>query len=102
MERDQERLPDRGSRAREHPHFQWRQTDYIVAAAPLRGVMVLVAMPLPPKFAQTAKQIQDSQHRYIELAAKRKLFRRTYIGFLLLLTVLVLFASTWLAHYSLS
>ena len=81
----------------EHPHFQWGQTDYIVAATLLHGGAVLVAMPLPPKFAQTARQIQESQQRYIELAAKRKLFRRTYIGFLLLLTVLVLFASTWLA-----
>ena len=81
----------------EHPHFLWRQTDYIVAAAPLQGGAVLVALPLPPKFAETAKQIQDSQKRYIELAAKRKLFRRTYIGFLMLLTVVVLFASTWLA-----
>jgi hypothetical protein len=81
----------------EHPHFQWGQTDYIVAAAPVPHGAVLVAMPLPPKFAQTAKQIQESQQRYIELAAKRKLFRRTYIGFLLLLTVVVLFASTWLA-----
>ena len=81
----------------EHPHFQWRQTDYIVAAAPVQHGTVLVAMPLPPKFAQTARQIQESQNRYIELAAKRKLFRRTYIGFLLLLTVVVLFASTWLA-----
>ena len=81
----------------EHPHFQWRHTDYIVAAVPFPDGAVLVAMPLPPKFAATAKQIQDSQKRYIELAAKRKLFRRTYIGFLLLLTVVVLFASTWLA-----
>ena len=81
----------------EHPHFQWGQTDYIVAAAPLGGGVVLVAMPLPPKFAETARQIQESQKRYIELAGKRKLFRRTYIGFLLLLTVVVLFASTWLA-----
>ena len=81
----------------EHPHFQWGPTDYIVAAVPLPDGAVLVAMPLPPRFAQTAKQIQDSQKRYIELAAKRKLFRRTYIGFLLLLTVVVLFASTWLA-----
>jgi nitrogen fixation/metabolism regulation signal transduction histidine kinase len=80
-----------------HPHFQWGQTDYIVAAAVLRGGAVLVAIPLPPKFAATARQIQESQERYIELAAKRKLFRRTYIGFLLLLTVVVLFASTWLA-----
>jgi len=81
----------------EHPHFRWGPTDYIVAAAPFHGGAVLVAMPLPPKFAETVKQIQESQNRYIELAAKRKLFRRTYIGFLLLLTVVVLFASTWLA-----
>jgi two-component system nitrogen regulation sensor histidine kinase NtrY len=81
----------------EHPHFQWQQKDYIVAAESIAGGVVIVAMPLPPKFAETAKQIQDSQKRYIELAAKRKLFRRTYIGFLMLLTVVVLFASTWLA-----
>src|SRR6202158_1832390 len=81
----------------EHPHFQWGQTNYVVAAAALQHGAVLVAMPLPPKFAETARQIQESQKRYIELAAKRKLFRRTYIGFLLLLTVVVLFASTWLA-----
>ena len=81
----------------ERPHFQWGETDYVVAAAPLPHGAVLVAMPLPPKFAQTARQIQESQKRYIELAAKRKLFRRTYIGFLLLLTVVVLFVSTWLA-----
>jgi two-component system, NtrC family, nitrogen regulation sensor histidine kinase NtrY len=83
----------------EHPHFQWNQTDYIVAAASLQGGAVLVAMPLPPKFGETAKQIQESQQRYIELARQRKLVRRTYIGFLLLLTVVVLFASTWLALF---
>ncbi len=83
----------------EHPHFQWNQTDYIVAAAPVQGGAVLVAMPLPPKFAETARQIQESQQRYIELARQRKLVRRTYIGFLLLLTVVVLFASTWLALF---
>ena len=93
----QDRFPVQSTLRGEHPHFQWGQTDYIVAAAPFPGGAVLVAMPLPPKFAETARQIQESQHRYIELAAKRKLFRRTYIGFLLLLTVVVLFASTWLA-----
>jgi nitrogen fixation/metabolism regulation signal transduction histidine kinase len=81
----------------EHPHFQFGATDYIVAAAALHGGAVIVAIPLPPRFAATAQQIQESQNRYIELAAKRKLFRRTYIGYLLLLTVVVLFASTWLA-----
>ena len=93
----QDRFPVQSTLRGEHPHFQWGQTDYIVAAAPFQGGAVLVAMPLPPRFAETARQIQESQQRYIELAAKRKLFRRTYIGFLLLLTVVVLFASTWLA-----
>ncbi len=93
----QEQFPLAPAMRGEHPHFQWGLTDYIVAATPIQDGAVIVAMPLPPKFAETAKQIQDSQHRYIELAAKRKLFRRTYIGFLLLLTVVVLFASTWLA-----
>jgi two-component system, NtrC family, nitrogen regulation sensor histidine kinase NtrY len=93
----QDKFPIQAAMRGDHPHFQWGQTDYIIAAAPLEDGEVLVAMPLPPKFAQTAKQIQESQKRYIELAAKRKLFRRTYIGFLLLLTVVVLFASTWLA-----
>jgi len=90
-------FPEAAARRGEHPHFQWGQTDYIVAAAPVPHGAVLVAMPLPRKFAETARQIQDSQQRYIELAGKRKLFRRTYIGYLLLLTVVVLFASTWLA-----
>jgi two-component system nitrogen regulation sensor histidine kinase NtrY len=90
-------FPEAAARRGEHPHFQWGQTDYIVAAAPVPHGAVLVAMPLPHKFAETARQIQESQQRYIELAGKRKLFRRTYIGYLLLLTVVVLFASTWLA-----
>jgi two-component system, NtrC family, nitrogen regulation sensor histidine kinase NtrY len=93
-----DRFPLASAMRGENPHFQWGQTEYVVAANSLPGgAIVVVAMPLPPKFAQTARQIQESQQRYIELAAKRKLFRRTYIGFLLLLTVVVLFASTWLA-----
>ena len=83
----------------QNPHFQWRQTEYVVGAALVSGGAVIVGMPLPPKFAETAHQIQDSQQRYIELARQRKLVRRIYLGFLLLLTVLVLFASTWLALF---
>jgi two-component system nitrogen regulation sensor histidine kinase NtrY len=83
-----------------NPHFQWGQTEYVIGAAPLEGNgTVLVAMPLPQKFAETARQILESQQRYVELARQRKLVRRTYLGFLLLLTVLVLFASTWLALF---
>ena len=56
-------------------------------------------MPLPKKFSETGKQIEASQQQYFELAAQRKLVRRTYMSLLLLLTVLVLFATTWLALF---
>ncbi len=92
-----DRFPIQQAMRGEHPHFHWNATDYIVSAAPVRSGAILVAMPLPAQFADTVRQIQESQNRYIELAGKRKLFRRTYIGYLLLLTVVVLFASTWLA-----
>jgi nitrogen fixation/metabolism regulation signal transduction histidine kinase len=94
-----DRFPLQQAMRGEHPHFQWSGTDYIVGAAPVRKGAIIVAMPLPAKFAETEKQILESQQRYIELAKQRKLVRRTYIGFLSLLTVLVLFASTWLALF---
>lgn len=94
-----DRLPVEPALRGEHPHFQWNDTDYIVGAVPVNKGAIVVALPLPPRFAATEKQIQESQQRYIELARQRKLVRRTYIGFLLLLTVLVLFASTWLALF---
>ena len=81
-------------------HFTWEQTEYILGIAPVgsRG-SILVAMPLPQKFSATVKEIEASQQRYLELAANRKLLRRTYMGYLLLMTVLVLFATTWLALF---
>jgi len=94
-----DRFPVQQALRGENPHFVWNQTDYIVGAAPVGKGAIVVGMPLPAKFAETEKQIQESQQRYIELARQRKLVRRTYIGFLLLLTVLVLFASTWLALF---
>src|SRR5882672_4962677 len=95
----QDRFPLQSALRGEHPHLLWNKTDYIVGAAPVGTGAIIVAMPLPAKFAETERQILDSQQRYIELARQRKLVRRTYIGFLSLLTVLVLFASTWLALF---
>jgi two-component system nitrogen regulation sensor histidine kinase NtrY len=80
--------------------LKWDNTDYILSGAPVsdRGLIV-VAMPLPQKLSETVKQLDASQHRYLELSRQRKLVRRTYMGLLLLLTVLVLFSTTWLALY---
>ena len=81
-------------------HFNWNDKDYILAVAPVTNEgQILIGMPLPESFASTVHQIEASQARYLELSRERKLVRRTYMGLLLLLTVLVLFASTWIAIF---
>ncbi len=80
--------------------FTWEQTDYTLGSAPVeKGGMVLVAIPLPKEFSQTVKQVEASQERYYDLAHERRLVRRTYMGLLLLLTMIVLFVTTWLALF---
>ncbi|HTZ96486.1 MAG TPA: ATP-binding protein [Terriglobales bacterium] len=80
--------------------FVWDETNYIVGSAPVaQEGTILVAMPLPKKFSDTLKGIEASQQRYIDLARERRLVRRIYMEALLLLTVIVLFASTWLALF---
>lgn len=84
-----------------HPaQFTWQQTDYTLGSAPVPGGgMILVAIPLPREFSQTVRQVEASQQRYYDLARERKLVRRTYMGLLLLLTMIVLFVTTWLALF---
>jgi nitrogen fixation/metabolism regulation signal transduction histidine kinase len=60
---------------------------------------ILVAMPLPQNYMSTLSDIERSQDQYRELRLQRRRLRRTYLGLLLLLTVGVLFASTWLALF---
>jgi two-component system, NtrC family, nitrogen regulation sensor histidine kinase NtrY len=94
------RLPLAQAAEKRPAFFTWNDTDYILASAPVgdRGA-VLVAMPLPAKLSQTVQQLEASQKRYWDLSRQRRLVRRTYMGVLMLLTVLVLFASTWLAMF---
>jgi two-component system, NtrC family, nitrogen regulation sensor histidine kinase NtrY len=81
-------------------HLNWEQTHYILGGAPVgKDGLILVAMPLPHKFSDTVKQLEASQQRYLQLSRGRRLVRRTYMGLLLLLTVMVLFATTWLALF---
>ena len=78
-------------------HFSLQGSDFILGGAKIApNGLILVAMPLPQEFSDTMRQIETSQQHYLELAQQRKLVRRTYMGMLLLLTVLVLFAATWL------
>ena len=80
--------------------LHWQDTDYMLGTAPVGSHgMIVVGMPLPEKFSQTVRQVDASQKRYFALAAQRRLVRRTYMGLLLLLTVLVLFTTMWLALF---
>jgi two-component system, NtrC family, nitrogen regulation sensor histidine kinase NtrY len=80
--------------------FTWEQTDYILGSAPVgNDGLILVGIPLPKQFSETVKQVETSQQRYLDLAQQRRLVRRTYMEVLLLLTVVVLFATTWFALF---
>jgi nitrogen fixation/metabolism regulation signal transduction histidine kinase len=72
-----------------------------VAAAAAVGVhgQIVIVMPLPANYRATINQIDASQRNYYELSNQRRQVRRTYLGVLLLLTVLVLFFATWLALF---
>jgi two-component system nitrogen regulation sensor histidine kinase NtrY len=80
--------------------FTWNQTEYTLGSAAIgNNGLILVAIPLPKEFSRTVKQVESSQQRYFELAQERRLVRRTYMGLLLLLTMMVLFVTTWLALF---
>ena len=80
--------------------FAWEQTEYALGTAPVGNHgLILVALPLPPEFSKTVKQIEASQQRYLQLSLERRHVRQTYMGLLLLLTMMVLFVTTWLALF---
>ena len=82
------------------PAFTWNGTEYILGTAQVGGDgEILVGMPMPQKFSQTVAALEAHQKRYFELYRERRRVRRTYMILLLLLTVLVLFATTWLALF---
>jgi len=94
------RLPLADATAGRPAQFTWQQTDYTLGSAPVPGGgLILVAIPLPREFSETVRQVEASQQRYYDLARDRKLVRRTYMGLLLLLTMIVLFVTTWLALF---
>jgi len=94
------RLPLADAAAGHPARFTWQQTDYTLGSAPVPGGgLILVAIPLPSQFSDTVRQVENSQQRYYDLARERRLVRRTYMGLLLLLTMIVLFVTTWLALF---
>ena len=61
-------------------HINWNGVEYILGSAPVGDHgEILVAMPLPRNFAETQKQLEASQRRYLELARDRRQVRRQYM-----------------------
>jgi two-component system, NtrC family, nitrogen regulation sensor histidine kinase NtrY len=80
--------------------FSWQMTDYTLSSAAVPGGgLILVGIPLPHEFSQTVHQLEASQQRYFQWSQQRRRVRQTYIGLLLLLTMVVLFVTTWLALF---
>jgi nitrogen fixation/metabolism regulation signal transduction histidine kinase len=76
------------------------ETHYVLAAAPVgTSGEILVGLPLPRGFAPILEQIHKSQQSYLALGRQSKRIRGLYMLLLSLLTVLVLFAATWLSLY---
>jgi len=94
-------LPLKQAAADRPARFSWNGSEYILGSAKVGSEgAILVAMPLPPAFSETVHQIDASQQRYFQLAQQRKLVRITYMELLALLTMLALFAATWLALFT--
>jgi nitrogen fixation/metabolism regulation signal transduction histidine kinase len=94
------RLPLADAAAGRPALFTWQNADYTLGSAPVKGEgMILAAIPLPREFGQTVRQVEASQQRYFQLSRERRRVRQTYMGLLLLLTMMVLFVTTWLALF---
>src|SRR5579859_849748 len=82
--------------------FNMNGRDYIMGAAHVKNNphnQILVAIPLPPGFRQTINHIEVADNTYRDLSRQAKILRSTYTGLLLLITMIVLFAATWLALF---
>jgi hypothetical protein len=90
-------LPIPGGQSRT---FYLGDKEYVAATSAVgeRG-RIVVAMPLPPRYSEVLKELVASQQNYAALRKEQRLVRRTYMQVLLLITLLVLFASTWFALF---
>jgi len=93
-------LSDEAFSTRKAAPVEMKGRHYILGRASVsdRGY-ILVGLQLPEKFLATLEQAERNQQRYSELSSKRKIVQRFYMSWLLLLTALLAFASTWFALF---
>jgi hypothetical protein len=88
------------ARRTDQPVLTVSGVDYVLgAAATPSSRLVVVALPMPAGLARTVSTIRSGAESYWQLFRGRNRIRGTYFLLMLLLTVLTLFASSWLALY---
>ncbi|MGH3185311.1 MAG: HAMP domain-containing protein, partial [Streptosporangiaceae bacterium] len=92
--------PAPGGTQADAQRLQFGERTYLLARARLAGTgQVEVGMPIPVALtAQMARLAQD-RDRYDRMARERRSLRTIYTGYLLLLTLAILFGATWMALY---
>jgi two-component system, NtrC family, nitrogen regulation sensor histidine kinase NtrY len=91
-------VPDVVTTQNKPRQFTLDNRGYMLGTAAVENLgYVAVALPLPEKYSDALSQLDQSQQRYQELRRNNKLIRQTYMQALLLITLLVLFGTTWSA-----
>ncbi|MEO8737920.1 MAG: ATP-binding protein [Edaphobacter sp.] len=80
------------------PVFSLGQIDYALAAATVQqGNTVVVGLPMPFGMAGTMARLRKEADAYWVLFRERRQIRNLYMSLLLMMTILALFASSWIA-----
>jgi nitrogen fixation/metabolism regulation signal transduction histidine kinase len=91
-------VPALGEMQSKPRQFALNNREYMLATAAVEDLgYVVVALPLPEKYRDALTQLEASEQRYQGLRRNNKLIRQTYMQALLLMTLLVLFGTTWAA-----
>jgi two-component system, NtrC family, nitrogen regulation sensor histidine kinase NtrY len=76
------------------------ETEYAMGGATLsRGGIIVVGLPVPSGLGAAVAQIRKGANQYWTIYRQRRIIRITFVLQLLMLTVLIFFASSWLALY---
>ena len=88
------------ARRTDEPILSLGGADYTLGMSAMPDAnIVVVALPMPAGLARTLHTIRAGADDYWQLFRRRNRIRGTYVLLMLLLTVLTLFASSWLALY---
>lgn len=75
-------------------------TEYLLSSSQVGASgRILIALPLPKDFSPTLDQMNKNQRSFLALSRETKRIRGMYMLLLMLLTVLVIFAATWVSLY---